>query len=130
MNIWWVKSRSTKKNKKNTTQAYLRWYENRKPITKKLEGMVKFTGRLTPQQSKWNKKVDLDVADILNTNKKELATGLFDIEKWDKTGRSFVDYGKEYINNMRSKMGTPASDNTKASYKQGLNCILSLNFSK
>ena len=52
MNIWWVKSRSTKKN---TTQAYLRWYENRKPITKKLEGMVKFTGRLTPQQSKWNK---------------------------------------------------------------------------
>ena len=65
MNIWWVKSRSTKKNKKNTTQAYLRWYENRKPITKKLEGMVKFTGRLTPQQSKWNKKVDLDVADIL-----------------------------------------------------------------
>ena len=89
MNIWWVKSRSTKKNKKNTTQAYLRWYENRKPITKKLEGMVKFTGRLTPQQSKWNKKVDLDVADILNTNKKELAIGLFDIEKWDKTGRSF-----------------------------------------
>ena len=120
MNIWWVKSRSTKKNKKNTTQAYLRWYENRKPITKKLEGMVKFTGRLTPQQSKWNKKVDLDVADILNTNKKELATGLFDIEKWDKTGRSFVDYGNEYINNMRSKMGTPASENTKASYKQAL----------
>ena len=120
MNIRWVKSRSTKKNKKNTTQAYLRWYENRKAITKKLEGMVKFTGRLTPQQSKWNKKVDLDVADILNTNKKELATGLFDIEKWDKTGRSFVDYGKEYINNMRSKMGTPASDNTKASYKQAL----------
>ncbi|MDC0554102.1 site-specific integrase [Flavobacteriaceae bacterium] len=120
MNIWWVKSRSTKKNKKNTTQAYLRWYESRKPITKKLEGMVKFTGRLTPQQSKWNKKVDLDVADILNTNKKELATGLFDIEKWDKTGRSFVDYGNEYINNMRSKMGTPASENTKASYKQAL----------
>ena len=120
MNIWWVKSRSTKKNKKNTTQAYLRWYENRKPITKKLEGMVKFTGRLTPQQSKWNKKVDLDVADILNNNKKELATGLFDIEKWDKTGRSFVDYGNEYINNMRSKMGTPASENTKASYKQAL----------
>jgi len=120
MNIRWVKSRSTKKNKKNTTQAYLRWYENRKAITKKLEGMVKFTGRLTPQQSKWNKKVDLDVADILNTNKKELATGLFDIEKWDKTGRSFVDYGNEYINNMRSKMGTPASDNTKASYKQAL----------
>jgi len=120
MNIWWVKSRSTKKNKKNTTQAYLRWYENRKPITKKLEGMVKFTGRLTPQQSKWNKKVDLDVADILNTNKKELATGLFDIEKWDKTGRSFVDYGNDYINNMRSKMGTPASENTKASYKQAL----------
>lgn len=120
MNIWWVKSRSTKKNKKNTTQAYLRWYENRKPITKKLDGMVKFTGRLTPQQSKWNKKVDLDVADILNNNKKELATGLFDIEKWDKTGRSFVDYGNEYINNMRSKMGTPASENTKASYKQAL----------
>lgn len=120
MNIRWVKSRSTKKNKKNTTQAYLRWYENRKAITKKLEGMVKFTGRLTPQQSKWNKKVDLDVADILNTNKKELTTGLFDIEKWDKTGRSFVDYGNEYINNMRSKMGTPASDNTKASYKQAL----------
>ena len=120
MNIRWVKSRSTKKNKKNTTQAYLRWYENRKAITKKLEGMVKFTGRLTPQQSKWNKKVDLDVADILNTNKKELATGLFDIEKWDKTGRSFVDYGNEYINNMRSKMGTPASENTKASYKQAL----------
>ena len=120
MNIWWVKSRSTKKNKKNTTQAYLRWYENRKPITKKLDGMVKFTGRLTPQQSKWNKKVDLDVADILNNNKKELATGLFDIEKWDKTGRSFVDYGNEYINNMRSKMGTPASKNTKASYKQAL----------
>ncbi|MDA7567183.1 site-specific integrase [Flavobacteriaceae bacterium] len=120
MNIRWVKSRSTKKNKKNTTQAYLRWYENRKAITKKLEGLVKFTGRLTPQQSKWNKKVDLDVADILNTNKKELATGLFDIEKWDKTGRSFVDYGNEYINNMRSKMGTPASENTKASYKQAL----------
>ena len=120
MNIWWVKSRSTKKSKKNTTQAFLRWYENRKPITKKLEGMVKFTGRLTPQQSKWNKKVDLDVADILNTNKKELATGLFDIEKWDKTGRSFVDYGNDYINNMRSKMGTPASENTKASYKQAL----------
>ena len=120
MNIWWVKSRSTKKSKKNTTQAYLRWYENRKPITKKLDGMVKFTGRLTPQQSKWNKKVDLDVADILNNNKKELATGLFDIEKWDKTGRSFVDYGNEYINNMRSKMGTPASENTKASYKQAL----------
>ena len=120
MNIWWVKSRSTKKSKKNTTQAFLRWYENRKAITKKLEGMVKFTGRLTPQQSKWNKKVDLDVADILNTNRKELATGLFDIEKWDKTGRSFVDYGNEYINNMRSKMGTPASENTKASYKQAL----------
>ena len=34
MNIRWVKSRSTKKNKKNTTQAYLRWYENRKAITK------------------------------------------------------------------------------------------------
>ena len=34
MNIWWVKSRSTKKNKKNTTQAYLRWYENRKTMTK------------------------------------------------------------------------------------------------
>ena len=123
MNIWWVKSRSTKKNKKNTTQAYLRWYENRKPITKKLDGMVKFTGRLTPQQSKWNKKVDLDVADILNNNKKELATGLFDIEKWDKTGRSFVDYGNEYINNMRSKMGTPASENTKASYKQALKLL-------
>tara|TARA_R110001606_G_scaffold364735_2_gene519296 strand:- start:529 stop:1746 length:1218 start_codon:yes stop_codon:yes gene_type:complete len=120
MNIWWVKSRSTKKSKKNTTQAFLRWYENRKAITKKLEGMVKFRGRLTPQQSKWNKKVDLDVADILNTNRKELATGLFDIEKWDKTGRSFVDYGNEYINNMRSKMGTPASENTKASYKQAL----------
>ena len=120
MNIWWVKSRSTKKSKKNTTQAFLRWYENRKAITKKLEGMVKFTGRLTPQQSKWNKKVDLDVADILNTNRKELATGLFDIEKWDKTGRSFVDYGNEYINNMRSKMGTPANENTKASYKQAL----------
>ena len=34
MNIWWVKSRSTKKIKKNTTQAFLRWYENSKAITK------------------------------------------------------------------------------------------------
>ena len=56
MNIWWVKSRSTKKNKKNTTQAYLRWYENRKPITKKLDGMVKFTGRLTPNKVNGTRK--------------------------------------------------------------------------
>ena len=77
MNIWWVKSRSTKKNKKNTTQAYLRWYENRKPITKKLDGMVKFTGRLTPQQSKWNKKVDLDVAmDSIDVEKLTIAERL------------------------------------------------------
>ena len=42
MNIYWVKSRSTKKDKKNFTQSYLRCYENRKPITKKLESMVNF----------------------------------------------------------------------------------------
>ena len=87
MNIWWVKSRSIKKK---TSQAYLRWYENRKPVTKKLEGMYKFTGRITPTQRKWNKTVELDVADILNKYKKDLSTGFFDIEKWEKKGRSFV----------------------------------------
>ena len=52
MNIWWVKSRSTKKNKKNTTQAFLRWYENRKPITKKLEGMEDKIRNLTQNNDK------------------------------------------------------------------------------
>ena len=120
MNIKWVQSRSTKKKEKNKEQSFLRWYEDGKERSKKLEGLYKFTGRLNPKQRTWNNNVDIDVSDILNQNKKELATGLFDTEKWDKTGRSIVDYGNEYINNMRSKMGTPASENTKASYKQAL----------
>ena len=120
MNIKWVQSRSSKKKEKNKEQSFLRWYEDGKERSKKLEGLYKFTGRLNPKQRTWNNNVDIDVSDILNQNKKELATGLFDTEKWDKTGRSFVDYGNEYINNMRSKMGTPASENTKASYKQAL----------
>ena len=120
MNIKWVQSRSSKKKEKNKEQSFLRWYEDGKERSKKLEGLYKFTGRLNPKQRTWNNNVDIDVSDILNQNKKELATGLFDTEKWDKTGRSIVDYGNEYINNMRSKMGTPASENTKASYKQAL----------
>tara|TARA_B100001057_G_scaffold37613_1_gene33976 strand:+ start:258 stop:1475 length:1218 start_codon:yes stop_codon:yes gene_type:complete len=120
MNIKWVQSRSSKKKEKNKEQSFLRWYEDGKERSKKLEGLYKFTGRLNPKQRIWNNNVDIDVSDILNQNKKELATGLFDTEKWDKTGRSIVDYGNEYINNMRSKMGTPASENTKASYKQAL----------
>ena len=120
MNIKWVQSRSSKKKEKNKEQSFLRWYEDGKERSKKLEGLYKFTCRLNPKQRTWNNNVDIDVSDILNQNKKELATGLFDTEKWDKTGRSIVDYGNEYINNMRSKMGTPASENTKASYKQAL----------
>ena len=120
MHIWWVPSRSKKKDKKNTTQAYLKWYEGGKTKTKKLIGMVKFTGRLTPSQRTHNNNIDIDTTGILNQNKRELTTGFFDIEKWDKKGRSIYEYGLDYIDNMRSKMGTPASDNTKASYKQAL----------
>ena len=98
MNIKWVQSRSSKKKEKNKEQSFLRWYEDGKERSKKLEGLYKFTGRLNPKQRTWNNNVDIDVSDILNQNKKELATGLFDTEKWDKTGRSFVDYGNEYIN--------------------------------
>ena len=96
-NIKWVQSRSSKKKEKNKEQSFLRWYEDGKERSKKLEGLYKFTGRLNPKQRTWNNNVDIDVSDILNQNKKELATGLFDTEKWDKTGRSIVDYGNEYI---------------------------------
>jgi len=120
MNIKWVQSRSTKKNEKNKEQSFLRWYEDGKERSKKLEGLYKFTGRLNPKQRTWNNNVDIDVSDILNQNKKELATGLFDTEKWDKEGRSVVDYGKDFIENMESKKGVPASSNTKASYLQAL----------
>ena len=101
MNIWWVKSRSTKKNKKNTTQAYLRWYENRKPITKKLDGMVKFTGRLTPQQSKWNKKVDLDVAmDSIDVEKLTIAERL----KLIQIGLQYVIPRLKQVDNVEDEM--------------------------
>mgnify|MGYP006168555435 FL=1 len=86
MHIWWVPSRSKKKDKKNTTQAYLKWYEGGKTKTKKLIGMVKFTGRLTPSQRTHNNNIDIDTTGILNQNKRELTTGFFDIEKWDKKG--------------------------------------------
>ena len=121
MNIKWVNSRSSKKDKKNTSQAYLRWYEAGKEKSKILEGMVKFTGRLNPQQRTHNNNIEIDITDILNQNKKELSIGLFDIEKWDKKGKSFVEYAEEYIENLRSQEGTPASNRMKAPYIQGVN---------
>ena len=48
MNIKWVQSRSSKKKEKNKEQSFLRWYEDGKERSKKLEGLYKFTGRLNP----------------------------------------------------------------------------------
>ena len=120
MNIKWVKSRSIKKDKKNTTQAYLRWYEKGDEKSKKLDGMVKFTGRPNPYQRTHNKNIDLLVEGILNKYKKEYSNGFFDAESWEKKGRSFVDYGWDYIHAKTDKNGVPAKRNVKQAYIQGL----------
>ena len=41
-------------------QSFLRWYEDGKERSKKLEGLYKFTGRLNPKQRTWNNNVDID----------------------------------------------------------------------
>ena len=121
MNIKWVQSRSTKKKEKNKTQAYLRWYEAGKEKSKKLDGIFKYTGRLEPNQRTHNKNTDIDVSDLLNKQKKDLTNGMFDLEKWDKEGRSFVEYGNEYISKLTSKKtGLPAGKGTKTPYIQAL----------
>ena len=55
MNIKWVQSRSSKKKEKNKEQSFLRWYEDGKERSKKLEGLYKFTGR----EVIWNVKFSL-----------------------------------------------------------------------
>ena len=90
MNIRWVKSRS--KNN-NITQAYLRWCEGGKQKTRVLNKCYKYIGRnLDSSKIAWNKRVEIDTQEILLTQKKELSQGIFNIDKWDKRGKSFVEY--------------------------------------
>ena len=115
MNIWYQPSRAKKGSKKNTKQAYLRWYENRKPYTKKLEGLYLYTGRgLDDFQKRHNKRAEIDLSEILAQKKRELNDGRFNIDGWDKKGKSFVRFGKEYIDNL------DLSNKSKAVYIQAL----------
>ena len=58
VNIRWVKSRAKSKRKKNTEDAYLRWYTaDGKQPHKRLKNVFRYRGRLTAEQKrhKWNK---------------------------------------------------------------------------
>jgi integrase len=98
MNIWYQPSRAKKGLKKNTKQAFLRWYEGKKTLTKKLDGLFLYTSRnLNDQQRLHNKKAKLDLEDVLNRMKQGNARDRFNIDSWDRKARSFVEYGKEWI---------------------------------
>ncbi len=113
MNIRWVKSRS--KNN-NITQAYLRWYEGGKQKTRVLNKCYKYIGRnLDSSKIAWNKRVEIDTQEILLTQKKELSQGIFNIDKWDKRGKSFVEYARKYISNKGFDY------NNKTIYSQAVN---------
>lgn len=115
MNIWYQPSRAKKGLKKNTKQAFLRWYEGKKTLTKKLDGLFLYTSRnLNDQQRLHNKKTKLDLEDVLNRMKQGNARDRFNIDSWDRKARSFVEYGKEWI---KQQDFTYASEKT---YSQAL----------
>lgn len=115
VNIRWVKSRSQAKNKKNTEDAYLRWYtpEGKQP-QKRLKGVFRYTGRLDASQKRHNDNINIEVEEYLNRKKKETRQGLLDVKSFDKQIETFVEYGKKYASKLDIKA------DSKSAYRQAL----------